>query len=154
MISDNTNDIAGNLYSSALFVKKYDRNVLEVKRLVTFRKPATRIQQKFNLITSTTFHGSCYFCVSDLTSSIAALLERMESLELTNSLLQQRVNVLETTVAEQEQMIETLLAADNATVDRLQTVKEELEEVEVDVQGKLAFKFFYLVYVNYITVMH
>ena len=87
-------------------------------------------------------------------SSNAVLLERMESLELINSLLQQRVNILENTVAEQEQMIETLRAAFNTTVDRLQTVEDDLEEMEVDVQGKLASTFFYLVYVNHITVIH
>ena len=70
-----------------------------------------------------------------MTSSITALLERVEGLESANNVLQQRVNILENTVSEQEQMIATLQAMDNSTIDRLQGVEEDLGEVEVNVQG-------------------
>ena len=60
----------------------------------------------------------------------------MEGLESANNILQQRVDILENTVTEQEQIIATLQATDNTTVDRLQTVEQDLREVEVDVQGK------------------
>ena len=59
----------------------------------------------------------------------------MESLESANDVLQQRVNILENTVSEQEELIATLQAMDNTTVDRLQTVEMDLGEVEVEVQG-------------------
>ena len=66
----------------------------------------------------------------------------MESIESANNVLQQRVNILESTVSEQEHIIAMLQAIDNTTADRLQTVETDLQtmetdlgDVEVEVQG-------------------
>ena len=71
----------------------------------------------------------------DLTVTMFNLIERVESLEAKNSVLREEIDVLQNTVAQQEQIIADLQLVDNSTSDRLEVVETDLQGVEGDLQG-------------------
>ena len=68
--------------------------------------------------------------------TLETVLLRTAALETANSILQEEVDTLKSAAAQQEQINSGLQASDNFTNDRLQVVESDLQQVEIDVQGK------------------
>ena len=74
--------------------------------------------------------------VDQAEDTLGTVLLRIAALETANNILQEKVDTLESAAPQQDQINTDLQANDNSTNDRLQVVETDLQQMEVDLQGK------------------
>ena len=74
--------------------------------------------------------------VDDSEDALETVLLRVAALEYANNIQQEELDTLRSTVTQQEQITLDLQVSDNSTNDRVQVVEEELQVMDIVVQGK------------------
>ena len=74
--------------------------------------------------------------VDDTEDTLETVLLRIAALDYANNIQQEELDTLRSTVTRQEQIIADLQVSDNSTNDRVQVVEDELEAMDIAVQGK------------------
>ena len=74
--------------------------------------------------------------VDDSEDTLETVLLRIAALEYANNIQQEELDTLRSTVTQQEQIIADLQVSDNSMNDRVQVVEDELQAMDIAVQGK------------------
>ena len=74
--------------------------------------------------------------VDDTEDALETVFLRIAALEYANNIQQEELDTLRSTVTQQEQIISDLRANDNLTNDRVQVVEDELQAMDIAVEGK------------------